>query len=157
MYMARVVGMKAGIPKETPAFTVNRLCGTGVQAIVSAAQAIQSGDVDVALAGGAESMSRGPYWMADVRWGKKMGPAKMGDPVMGGLTDPFHDILMGVTAENLAERMSISRSEQDAFAVESHRRAAAARDAGRFDDEIVAVGEFARDEHIREDASLETM
>jgi acetyl-CoA C-acetyltransferase len=113
--------------------------------------------VDVALAGGAESMSRGPYWMADARWGKKMGPAKMVDPVMGGLTDPFHEILMGVTAENLAERMSISREEQDAFAVESHRRAAAARAAGRFDDEIVAVGDFARDEHIREDASLETM
>jgi acetyl-CoA C-acetyltransferase len=160
MYMARVVGMKAGIPKETPAFTVNRLCGTGVQAIVSAAQAIQSGDVDVALAGGAESMSRGPYWMPDVRWGLKMSPpnpAKLVDPVMGGLTDPFHDILMGVTAENLAERMSISREEQDAFAVESHRRAAAAREAGLFDDEIVAVGEFARDEHIREDASLESM
>jgi acetyl-CoA C-acetyltransferase len=157
MYMARVVGMKAGIPKETPAFTVNRLCGTGVQAIVSATQAIQSGDVDVALAGGAESMSRGPYWMPGARWGTKMGPAKLVDPVMGGLTDPFHEILMGVTAENLAERMSISRDEQDAFAVESHRRAAAAREAGRFDAEIVAVGEFARDEHIREDASMETM
>jgi len=157
MYMARVVGMKAGIPKETPAFTVNRLCGTGVQAIVSATQAIQSGDVDVALAGGAESMSRGPYWMADARWGKKMGPAKMVDPVMGGLTDPFHDILMGVTAENLAERMGIGREEQDAFAVESHRRAAAAREAGRFDEEIVEVAGFARDEHIREDASLESM
>jgi acetyl-CoA C-acetyltransferase len=165
MYMARVVGMKAGIPKETPAFTVNRLCGTGVQAIVSAAQAIQSGDVDVALAGGAESMSRGPYWMPNARWGSKMGPAKMVDPVMGGLTDPFHEILMGVTAENLAERMSITRDEQDAFAVESHRRAAEAREAGRFDDEIVPVQvrvrkdvvDFDRDEHIREDASLETM
>jgi acetyl-CoA C-acetyltransferase len=165
MYMARVVGMKAGIPKETPAFTVNRLCGTGVQAIVSATQAIQSGDVDVALAGGAESMSRGPYWMPDARWGSKMGPAKMVDPVMGGLTDPFHEILMGVTAENLAERMSITRDEQDAFAVESHRRAAEAREAGRFDDEIVPVQvkvkkdvlDFVRDEHIREDASLDSM
>jgi acetyl-CoA C-acetyltransferase len=165
MYMARVVGMKAGIPKETPAFTVNRLCGTGVQAIVSAAQAIQSGDAEVALAGGAESMSRGPYWMPDARWGSKMGPAKMVDPVMGGLTDPFHEILMGVTAENLAERMSIGRDEQDAFAVESHRRAAQAREAGRFDDEIVPVAvtvkretvDFTRDEHIREDASLESM
>jgi acetyl-CoA C-acetyltransferase len=165
MYMARVVGMKAGIPKETPAFTVNRLCGTGVQAIVSAAQAIQAGDVDVALAGGAESMSRGPYWMPNARWGSKMGPAKMVDPVMGGLTDPFHEILMGVTAENLAERMSITRDEQDAFAVESHRRAAEAREAGRFDDEIVPVQvrvrkdvvDFDRDEHVREDASLETM
>jgi len=165
MYMARVVGMNAGVPKETPAFTVNRLCGTGVQAIVSAVQAIQSGDVEVALAGGAESMSRGPYWMPGVRWGAKMGPAAMVDPVMGGLTDPFHEVLMGVTAENLAERHSISREAQDAFAVESHRRAAAAREARRFDDEIVPVPvrvrretvEFARDEHIREDASMETM
>jgi acetyl-CoA C-acetyltransferase len=165
MYMARVVGMKSGIPKETPAFTVNRLCGTGVQAIVSACQAIQSGDVGVAVAGGAESMSRGPYWMPDARWGSKMGPAKMVDPVMGGLTDPFHEILMGVTAENLAERMSISREEQDAFAVESHRRAAEAREAGRFDDEVVPVPlkvkremtEFLRDEHIRPDATLESM
>jgi acetyl-CoA C-acetyltransferase len=165
MYMARVVGMKAGIPKETPAFTVNRLCGTGVQAIVSAAQAIQSGDVDVALAGGAESMSRGPYWVPDARWGSKMGPAPLVDPVMGGLTDPFHEILMGVTAENLAERMGITREEQDEFAVESHRRAAAAREAGRFDEEIVPVPvrvkretvEFARDEHIREDASVAAM
>ena len=165
MYMARVVGMKAGIPKETPAFTVNRLCGTGVQAIVSAAQAIQSGDVGVALAGGAESMSRGPYWMPAARWGARMGETKIVDPVMGGLTDPFHEILMGVTAENLAERMGITREEQDAFAVESHRRASAAQEAGRFDDEIVPVEvrvkketlEFARDEHIRHDASLETM
>jgi acetyl-CoA C-acetyltransferase len=165
MYMARVVGMEAGVPKETPAFTVNRLCGTGVQAIVSAVQAIQSGDVGVALAGGAESMSRGPYWMPDVRWGARMGETAMVDPVMGGLTDPFHDILMGVTAENLAERMGISREDQDAFAVESHRRAAAAQAAGRFDDEVVPVPvrvkretvEFARDEHIRPDASLESM
>src|SRR3954452_10671587 len=165
MYMARVVGIKAGMPKETPAFTVNRLCGTGVQAIVSAAQAIQSGDVGVALAGGAESMSRGPYWMPNARWGARMGETKMVDPVMGGLTDPFHEILMGVTAENLAERMGISREDQDAFAVESHRRAAAAREAGRFDDEVVPVPmrvkketvDFTRDEHIREDASAEAM
>ena len=164
-YMARVVGMKAGIPKETPAFTVNRLCGTGVQAIVSAAQSIQTGESKVALAGGAESMSRAPYWMPDARWGTKMGPAKFVDPVMSALTDPFHDILMGVTAENLAERMSISREDQDEFAVESHKRAAAAREAGRFDEQIVPVAvrvkretvDFARDEHIREDASLEGM
>jgi acetyl-CoA C-acetyltransferase len=164
-YMARVVGMKAGIPKETPAFTVNRLCGTGVQAIVSAAQAIQTGESHVALAGGAESMSRAPYWMPGARWGSKMGPAAFVDPVMSALTDPFHDILMGVTAENLAERMSISREDQDAFAVESHRRAAAARQAGRFDAEIVPVAvrvkretvAFERDEHIREDVSLESM
>ena len=165
MYMARVVGMGAGIPKETPAFTVNRLCGTGVQAIVSATQAIQSGDVDVALAGGAESMSRGPYWMPAGRWGARMGETTLVDPVNGALTDPFSEVLMGITAENLAERHSISREEQDAFAVESHRRAIAARDAGRFVEQVVPVtvktrkGEaaFATDEHIRDDASLEGM
>jgi acetyl-CoA C-acetyltransferase len=165
MYMARVVGMKAGIPKETPAFTVNRLCGTGVQAIVSATQAIQSGDSQVALAGGAESMSRGPYWMANARWGARMGDTAMIDPVMGCLTDPFHEVLMGVTAENLAERHSISREEQDEFAVTSHKRASAAQEAGRFDEEIVPVEvpvkretrQFTRDEHIRHDASVEQM
>jgi acetyl-CoA C-acetyltransferase len=164
-YMARVVGIESGIPQEKPAFTVNRLCGTGVQAIVSAAQAIKTGDADVALAGGAESMSRGPYWMSDARWGAKMGPTTMVDPVQGSLRDPFHEILMGVTAENLAERMSISRSDQDAFAVESHRRAAAAWEAGRFDDEIVPVPvkvkrdtvDFARDEHFRPEADEASM
>ncbi len=165
MYMARVVGMKAGIPKETPAFTVNRLCGTGVQAIVSATQCIQSGDVDVALCGGAESMSRGPYWLPTARWGSKMGEAKMVDPVMGGLTDPFGQILMGVTAENLAERMGISREDQDAFAVASHAKASAAQAAGKFEDEIVGVPvrvkrdtvDFVTDEHIRHGADVETM
>jgi acetyl-CoA C-acetyltransferase len=165
MYMARVVGMKAGVPKEVPAYTVNRLCGTGVQAIVSACQSIQTGEASVALAGGAESMSRGPYWMPSARWGARMGEAELIDPVMGGLTDPFHSILMGVTAENLAEKNSISRERQDSFAVESHRRAAAAREAGRFDEQIVPVPvkvkrdtvEFTRDEHIREDASPEAM
>ena len=164
-YMARVVGMKAGIPKETPAYTVNRLCGTGVQAIVSAAQSIQTGEASVALAGGAESMSRGPYWMPSGRWGARLGETKMVDPVMGALTDPFHEVLMGVTAENLAERGEITRARQDEFAVESHRRAAAARAEGRFDAQIVPVPiqvkrdtvDFDRDEHIREDASLEAM
>jgi len=97
MYMARVVGMKAGVPKEVPAYTVNRLCGTGVQAIVSACQSIQTGEASVALAGGAESMSRGPYWMPSARCGAKMGEAQLVDPVMGGLTDPFGSVLMGVT------------------------------------------------------------
>jgi acetyl-CoA C-acetyltransferase len=165
MYMARVVGMGAGIPKETPAFTVNRLCGTGVQAIVSAAQAIQSGDVEITLAGGAESMSRGPYWVPTGRWGARMGDAAVVDPVNGALTDPFNDILMGVTAENLAERHAITREEQDAFAAESHRRAAAARDAGRFEQDIVPVvledrrgsTEFVTDEHIRDDVSEEAL
>ena len=165
MYMARVVGIEAGVPQETPAYTVNRLCGTGVQAIVSACQAIETGDADVALAGGAESMSRGPYWITDARWGAKMGPSTMTDPVMGGLTDPFHEILMGVTAENLAEKYAISREEQDEFAVTSHQRAREAQEAGRFDDSIVPVPvkvkretvEFTKDEHIRPDASAEVM
>jgi acetyl-CoA C-acetyltransferase len=165
MYMARVVGMKAAIPKEVPAYTVNRLCGTGVQAIVSACQAIQTGEASIALAGGAESMSRGPYLLPSARWGARMDATEVVDSVSGALTDPFHSVLMGVTAENLAERGSISRERQDEFAVESHRRAATARAAGRFDDEIVPVEvkikrdtvEFTRDEHIREDASAEGM
>jgi acetyl-CoA C-acetyltransferase len=123
-YMARVVGVNAGVPKDVPAFTVNRLCGTGVQAIVSAAQQIQTGEARVALAGGAESMSRGPYWMPAGRWGARMGETTMVDPVNGALTDPFESILMGVTAENLAQRGSISRERQDAYAVRSHARAA---------------------------------
>ena len=102
MYLARVVGIKAGIPKEVPAVAVNRLCGTGVQAIVSAAQSIATGDAEVAVAGGAESMSRGPYWVPEARWGARMGDTRVVDPVVGGLTDPFNDIHMGVTAENLA-------------------------------------------------------
>jgi acetyl-CoA C-acetyltransferase len=165
MYMARVVGMKAGIPKEVPAFTVNRLCGTGVQAIVSAAQSIATGDAEVAVAGGTESMSRGPYWMPHARWGARMGETKMVDPVVGGLTDPFNDIHMGVTAENLAESHSISRSDQDEFSVESHRRATRAQEEGLFDEEIVPVElvskkgttEFTKDEHVRADASIEGM
>ncbi|WP_372791076.1 acetyl-CoA C-acyltransferase [Paraconexibacter sp.] len=165
MYMARVVGVQAGIPKETPAYTVNRLCGTGVQSIVSATQAIQTGDADVALAGGAESMSRGPYWVDNARWGAKMGPTSMTDPVMGGLTDPFNEILMGVTAENLAEKHAITRERQDAFAVASHRKASEAQKAGRFEGQIVPVPvkvkremvDFVTDEHIRHDASLEAM
>ena len=165
MYMARVVGMKAGIPKEVPAFTVNRLCGTGVQSIVSGAQAIQTGDADVVVAGGAESMSRGPYWLPAGRFGARMGETKMVDPVVGGLTDPFNRIHMGVTAENLAESHSISREEQDEFAVRSHERAQAAIEAGRFEDEVVPVEvkvkretvEFKQDEHVRPDASVESM
>jgi acetyl-CoA C-acetyltransferase len=164
-YMARVVGMKAGVPPEVPAYTVNRLCGTGVQAIVSAAQAIQTGEARVALAGGAESMSRGPYWVPAARWGARMGESELVDPVMGALTDPFESILMGVTAENLAERNSISRARQDEFAVRSHQLAADARARGRFDAQIVSVpvktrrgaAEFNRDEHIREAASVESM
>jgi acetyl-CoA C-acetyltransferase len=165
MYMARVVAIKAAIPEEVPAFTVNRVCGTGVQAIVSAAQTIGTGEADVAVAGGAESMSRGPYWMPDARWGARMGTAKMVDPVLGSLTDPFNQIQMGVTAENLAESHRISRGEQDEFSVESHRRAARAQEQGLFDEEIVPVeikskkgtAEFAKDEHVRPDTSIEAL
>ena len=163
MYTARVIGMKAGIPKESPAFTVNRLCGTGVQAIVSAAQAIQTGDAACVVAGGAENMSRGPYWMPAARFGARMGETKMVDPVVGGLTDPFDNVHMGTTAENLAESHSISRETQDEFALESHRRAEAAIAAGKFEDEIVPVEikvkrekvPFAQDEHVRPGASIE--
>jgi acetyl-CoA C-acetyltransferase len=163
MYMARVVGIGAGIPKEAPAVTVNRLCGSGLQAIVSAAQAIQTGDAEVALAGGAESMSRGAYWLQNARWGARMGDASMVDAVVGCLTDPFNHIHMGVTAENLAASHAISREAQDEFALESHRRAVAAIDAGRFENEVAPVEiktrrdtvEFKIDEHVRRDASLE--
>jgi acetyl-CoA C-acetyltransferase len=164
-YIARVVGIKAGIPKEVPAYTVNRLCGTGVQAIVSAAQAIQTGDARVVLAGGAESMSRGPYVLREARWGARMGNGTVIDSVMETLADPFQSVAMGITAENLAERDSISRKRQDEFAVRSHERATRARAEGTFEPEIVPVAisgrketvTFDRDEHIREDASLESM
>jgi acetyl-CoA C-acetyltransferase len=165
MYLARVVGINAGIPKEAPAMTLNRLCGSGLQAIVSAAQMIQSGDAEVAVAGGAESMSRGAYWMEDARWGARMGDASLTDAVVGALTDPFNKIHMGVTAENVAESHGISRDAQDEFALESHRRAAAALEAGRYEDEVVPVEvkarketiEFKVDEHPRPDVSLEAL
>ena len=164
MYMARVVGIKAGIPKEAPAFTVNRLCGSGVQAIVSAAQAIQSGDAEIVLAGGAESMSRGAYWVENARWGARIGDTSLIDAVVGCLTDPFNEIHMGVTAENVAESHGISREAQDEFALESHRRAQVAIEAGLFDEEVVPIEvkarkgtvEFRVDEHLRRDATLET-
>jgi acetyl-CoA C-acetyltransferase len=164
MYMARVVGIRAGVPKESPALTVNRLCGSGVQAIVSAAQTIQSGDAEIVLAGGAESMSRGAYWVQNARWGARMGDASMIDAVVGCLTDPFNEIHMGVTAENVAESHGVSRDAQDEFALESHRRAQAAIEAGRFDEEVVPIEvrarkgtvEFKVDEHVRRDATIET-
>ena len=143
--------------------TINRLCGSGLQAIVSAAQMIQTGDAEVALAGGAESMSRGAYWMENARWGARMGDASLVDSVVGALTDPFNKIHMGVTAENLAKSHGISREAQDEFALESHRRAIAAIEAGRFEEEVVPVEiksrkgavEFKVDEHARPDISLE--
>jgi acetyl-CoA C-acetyltransferase len=158
-YLSRVAAIEAGIPVATPALTVNRLCGSGLQAIVSAAQTILLGDADVAVAGGAESMSRGGFLLPNERWGARLGDGKVVDMVVGALHDPFGHGHMGITAENIAARYQISRETQDAFSVESHRRAAAAIAAGRFKSQIVAVDlpskkgpvPFDTDEHVRDD------
>jgi acetyl-CoA C-acetyltransferase len=165
MYLSRVAAVNGGLPVETPAMTVNRLCGSGLQAIVSAAQLLTLGDAEVAVAGGAESMSRGQYWLPGMRWGQRMGDGKVIDAVVGGLSDPFAACHMGVTAENVAEDFGISREDQDALAVESHRRAAAATAAHYFDEQITPIPvtvkkktiEITTDEHFREDVSLESM
>jgi acetyl-CoA C-acetyltransferase len=165
MYLARVAALDGGLSKDVPAMTLNRLCGSGLQAIVSASQAILLGDADVALAGGAEVMSRGPYSMPAARWGARMGDARVVDMMTGALHDPFHDVHMGVTAENVAKKWGISREDQDALAVESHRRASAATREGRFASQILPIElksrkgstSFAADEHIRHDATLEDM
>jgi acetyl-CoA C-acetyltransferase len=165
MYLSRVAAVKGGIPVETPAMTLNRLCGSGLQAVVSAAQSILLGDADAALAGGAEVMSRAPYSVPAMRWGARMSDAKLVDMMVGALSDPFDDCHMGVTAENVAAKWGISREEQDALAVESHARAVAAIDGGRFKGQIVpvelkvkgGVQLFDTDENVRRDASLERM
>lgn len=165
MYLSRVAALNAGISKETPAFNVNRLCGSGLQAIISAAQTILLGDADIAVGAGAENMSRGPYIAPAHRWGARMGDSSMSDMMVGALTDPFDRTHMGITAENVAAKYEISRADQDALAVESHRRAAAAIDAGYFREQIVPVviktrkGEtrFDIDEHVRRDVSADTM
>mgnify|MGYP000026482200 CR=1 FL=1 len=155
MYLSRVAAMQAGIPDTVPAMNVNRLCGSGAQAIVSAVQALALGDADFALAGGAENMSRSPYIVPDQRWGAKMGDIRTLDMMLGALNCPFGTGHMGVTAENVAAEHDISRDAQDAFALESQNRAAAAIEAGYFDEQIVPVEvrvkrdmvPFARDEH----------
>src|SRR5204863_4189480 len=139
MYLARVAAVNAGLPVQTPAFTLNRLCGSGLQAIVSAAQLVMLGDADVAVAGGAESMSRGQYWIPANRWGQRMGDGTTVDAVVGALTDPFDDCHMGTTAENVAGRWGITREDQDKLAVESHRRAAKASGEGWFKEQILPV------------------
>ena len=139
MYLSRVVAMQAGVPNGTPAMNVNRLCGSGVQAIVSAAQALMLGDADFALAGGAECMSRAPYVLQAARWGQKMGDTRALDMMTGALTCPFGTGHMGVTAENVAAEHGISRADQDAFALESQARAARAIAEGRFRDQIAPV------------------
>jgi acetyl-CoA C-acetyltransferase len=165
MYLSRVAAVNGGLPVETPAFTVNRLCGSGLQAIVSAAQAIRLGDTAAAVAGGAESMSRGQYWLPSLRWGQRMRDGVTVDAVVGALTDPFDSCHMGVTAENVATEFHISRADQDALAVESHRRAAAAAEAGYFDEQITPVQvqtrkgpvSVAADEHIRPGVTVDDL
>jgi acetyl-CoA C-acetyltransferase len=156
-YLARIATLGAGLSTAVPAMTVNRLCGSGLQAIVSAAQAIALGDCEVAIGGGAEVMSRAPFFAPAVRWGQKLGDAVLVDALTGALTDPFEKILMGVTAENVAERYRIGRDRQDALALESQRRAAQALTQGRFTGQIVPVAvagkggtvDFLIDEHVR--------
>ena len=165
MYLGRVAAVNGGLPVTTPAFTVNRLCGSGLQAIVSAAQAIWLGDADAAVAGGAESMSRAQYWLPALRWGQRMRDGVTIDAMVGALTDPFDGCHMGVTAENVAPEFGISRADQDALAAESHRRAAAAAQAGYFAEQITPVQAPARkgtvevvaDEHIRPDVTADDL
>ena len=165
MYLSRVAAVNGGVSAETPAFNVNRLCGSGLQAVVSAAQTVLLGDADVAIAGGAESMSRAPYLAPAARWGSRMGDAKMVDMMLGALHDPFHTIHMGVTAENVAREFGISREQQDQTALESHQRASRAIQAGYFKDQIVPVTiksrkgdiQFDTDEHVRHDATIDDM
>ncbi len=164
-YLSRVAAIDAGCPVETPAFNVNRLCGSGLQAVVSAAQAIALGDCDVAIGAGSESMSRGPYFDMSARWGARMGDAKSVDYMLGILHDPWQKIHMGVTAENVAERYQISRDMQDELATISHQRAAAAIAAGRFKEQIVPVEIATRkgsiifdtDEHVRADTTVQSL
>jgi acetyl-CoA C-acetyltransferase len=156
-YLARIATLGAGLPTQVPALTVNRLCGSGLQAIVSAAQAISLGDCDIAVAGGAEVMSRAPFLAPVARWGQKLGDATLVDALNGALTDPFENILMGVTAENVADRYAIPRDRQDALALESHRRAARAIAQGRFNSQIVPLAEFCLDEHVRADTTLQEL
>ena len=164
-YLGRVAAMNAGIPKETPAFSVNRLCGSGLQAIVSAAQSLLLGDTDIALAAGAESMSRAPYLLPQARWGARMGDLQGIDYLVGVLQDPFEHFHMGITAENVAAKHGITRQMQDELALTSQQRAARAIAEGRFDSQIVPLElktrkgpvQFAVDEHVRSDVSAEQL
>jgi len=165
MYLSRVAAVNAGLPVQTPAFNVNRLCGSGLQAIVSAAQAIALRQVQAAVAGGAESMSRGQYWMPGLRWGQRMRDGAVIDAMVGALTDPFEGCHMGITAENVAAKYGVTREDQDALAAESHRRAAAATAAGFFGEQILPVevparngtSFFASDEQIRPGVAAEDL
>ncbi|MFA5520357.1 MAG: acetyl-CoA C-acyltransferase family protein [Castellaniella sp.] len=162
LYLSRVAALDAGLPDSVPAFNVNRLCGSGLQAIISAAQTIMTGHAEAAIGAGAENMSRSPYLAMGHRWGGRMGDDRLLDMMLGALADPFDKVHMGITAENVAKRHNISREQQDALALTSHQRAARAVQEGRFKSQIVPVmlrsrrGEtvFDTDEHFRADASL---
>jgi len=165
MYFSRVAALHGGLPVETPALTLNRMCGSGLQAIVTAAGMISRGDSDTAVGGGAESMSRAPYWLSSMRWGARMNDAPALDVLVAALTDPFDEIHMGMTAENIARKWGISRADQDELAVESHRRANCAILTGRFKSQIVPVELKSRkgstwfdtDESPRSDATMENL
>jgi len=165
MYLARVAAVNAGIPVETPALTLNRLCGSGLQAIISAAQMIYMGDASVTIGGGAEVMSRSQYWLPGARWGQRMGDGKVIDAMLGGLSDPFDDCHMGMTAENVAEKWGITRQAQDELALQSHQRAAAAIAAGYFKEQILPIESkvkgqivvFETDEHVKANTTLEKL
>ncbi len=164
-YLARVAGINGGLPHETPALTLNRLCGSGLQAIITAAQTIMLGDADVTVAGGAENMSRSPYSAPAMRWGARINDTKMVDMMVGALSDPFDDCHMGITAENVATKYSISRQDQDELAAESHRRAGLAIDHGYFRAQIVPVEvqvkkekvPFEMDETVRPGTTVERL
>jgi len=164
-YLARVAGIKGGLPHETPALTLNRLCGSGLQAIITAAHAIMLGDAEAAVAGGAENMSRAPYLAPAMRWGARMNDTTLTDVMVGALSDPFDDVHMGVTAENVAKKYNISREDQDALAAESHRRAGNAIDKGYFKAQIVPIDvrvkkeviPFEVDETVRRDSTVEKL
>lgn len=165
MYMSRVSGLKGGLPESTPALTVNRLCGSGLQAVISAAQLVLLGDAEAVVAGGAESMSRVPYWLPKARWGARMGDAEMVDAMTGALTCPMENYHMGITAENVAEKWGISRDQQDELAALSHNRAQNATENKYFKGQILPVElktrkgpvQFTEDEHVRFDAKAEDM
>jgi acetyl-CoA C-acetyltransferase len=165
MYLARVAALRGGLPVETPALTLNRVCGSGLQAILTAAEIIAHADAEAAIAGGAESMSRAPYWLPAMRWGARLNDAAAIDVLVGALTDPFDGIHMGLTAETVARRWGITREDQDALAVESHRRAVRAIEEGKFSDQVVPIElktkngttPFTTDESPRADTSLESL
>ena len=165
MYLARVAAINGGLSNATPALTLNRLCGSGLQAIVSAAQTMYMGDTRVAIGGGAEVMSRSQYWLPSARWGQRMGDGKLIDAMVGALSDPFDDCHMGVTAENVAEKWGITRQAQDELALQSHQRASAAIKAGYFKEQILPIESrvkgqtvvFESDEHVKADTTLEKL